>query len=370
VAGTRPMLNPSLTPLWRDHDTLQIGLDPAHAVVLSGMTAPRTTLLGRLDGSMTRDQVLTAAAVDGLGPAEADELLDLLGEAGVLLDGGDDLRLLAAMATAERDRLAPDLASWACGGATKGPLGEAAAAATLARRQSALVGVRGAGRVGATVIGLLAAAGVGQLTVSDSRPMRARDVAPGGASASDAPMTRADAARAAARATAPAVSFGPEADRRVDLLVLCPDGPGIDPAEHERLLGDGVVHLLAATYERVGVVGPLVVPGRSACLRCLDLHRADRDRAWPMVSAQLAAPGKALRTATGVAACDVVLAAAVASHAAMAALAHLDDPCEQSALGGVQMELRPPLGHPRRRRWSPHPCCGCGWQNAPDQDAG
>jgi len=274
------------------------------------------------------------------------------------------------MTTAERDRLAPDLASWACSRATNGPLGESRAAATLARRQSALVGVRGAGRVGATVTGLLAAAGVGQLTVSDSRPMRARDVAPGGGSASGAPMTRADAARTAARATAPAVSFEPAVDRRVDLLVLCPDGPGIDPAEHARLLGDGVAHLLAATYERVGVVGPLVVPGLSPCLRCLDLHRADRDRAWPMVSAQLAAPGKALRTAPSVAACDVVLATAVAAHATLAALAHLDDPCEQSALGGVQMELRPPPGHPRRRRWSAHPCCGCGWQGSAEQDGG
>ena len=38
------------------------------------------------------------------------------------------------------------------------------------------------------------------------------------------------------------------------------------------------------------VVGPLVVPGRSACLRCLELHRTDRDPGWPGVAAQLAAP--------------------------------------------------------------------------------
>jgi hypothetical protein len=34
------------------------------------------------------------------------------------------------------------------------------------------------------------------------------------------------------------------------------------------------------------VVGPFVVPGRTACLRCLDLHRTDGDPAWPLLLEQ------------------------------------------------------------------------------------
>jgi nicotinamidase-related amidase len=36
-----------------------------------------------------------------------------------------------------------------------------------------------------------------------------------------------------------------------------------------------------------GLVGPLVIPGVTSCLRCADLHRSDRDAAWPALAAQL-----------------------------------------------------------------------------------
>jgi bacteriocin biosynthesis cyclodehydratase domain-containing protein len=34
-----------------------------------------------------------------------------------------------------------------------------------------------------------------------------------------------------------------------------------------------VPHLAVSASEAIGVVGPLVLPGQSACLRCLDLTR-------------------------------------------------------------------------------------------------
>lgn len=37
------------------------------------------------------------------------------------------------------------------------------------------------------------------------------------------------------------------------------------------------------------VVGPLVVPGRTACLACLWRHERDRDEAWPTIATQLVA---------------------------------------------------------------------------------
>jgi hypothetical protein len=372
MASSRPMLNPALTPIWRDENTLQIGVDPRRAAVLAGITPARAAFLRRLDGSLTRAQALEAGAAHGLLPAEVAHLLEVLADAGVLVDGGVDLSPLTAMSTAERDRLAPDLAAWSCTGSDGRAEGHGPdlAASTLARRRRAVVGVRGAGRVGATLVGLLAAAGVGRLAVSDPKPMRGYDVAPGGAGPSGLRQPRADAAMAAALATAPATRAGAGPDGRADLEVLCPDGPSVEPAERDRLLASGVPHMLATTYERVGVVGPLVVPGRTPCLRCLDLHRVDRDRAWPMVSAQLAAPGRTLGATATVAACDVVLATAVAAHAALAALAYLDDPAAQSPLCGAGLELRPPLGRPRRRAWGSHPSCGCRWSGTPLDEAG
>ncbi len=360
----RPMLNPALAAIWRDESTLQLGVDPLRAVVIAGVTPSRAAFLSRLDGTLTRPEALAAASAHGLSLAEATRCLELLSDGGVLVDGGSDRRPLLAMAAAERDRLAPDLAAWSCDRRTGRP-GSEATSAQLVRRRQAVVSIDGAGWVGATLAGLLAAAGVGQLALVDERVMRGYDVAPGGAGPASVRQPRAAAALAAARVTAPATRSGLPRGTHPDLCVLCPDGAYVDPLRRDRLLADGVPHLLATTYESVGVVGPLVVPGRTPCLRCLDLHRVDRDRSWPLVSAQLAKPGRQLAGVATVAACDVVLATAVAAHAALAALAFLDAPGEESSLSGAGLELRPPEGRTRRRSWPAHPSCGCCWPASP-----
>ena len=54
------------------------------------------------------------------------------------------------------------------------------------------------------------------------------------------------------------------------------------------LLNAGRPHLAVVAGADRASAGPLVVPGGSACLRCLELHRTDRDPSWPAVAAQLA----------------------------------------------------------------------------------
>jgi bacteriocin biosynthesis cyclodehydratase domain-containing protein len=105
-------------------------------------------------------------------------------------------------------------------------------------------------------------------------------------------------------------------------------------------------------------IGPLVLPGRTACLRCVDAHRRDRDPAWPAVAAQLAAPPPG-----GSPGPDGALAAAAAAHAALAALDHLDATAlgELAELAGAALVLRLPGGLPRRLAWPPHGACGCHW---------
>jgi hypothetical protein len=357
----RPMLNPALATLWRDEHTLQLGADPGRAVVLTGVTAQRAAFLGRLDGSLTSAEAVQAAASDGVPVAEAKKLLDLLLDRGALVDGASRHASLTELSAAERDRLAPDLAAWSL----REPSAPQASARTFARRRQAVVGVHGAGRVGAALVGLLAAAGVGRIAVTDPRPVRGYDVAPGGAGPADVDQPRAQAALAAARTVAPALRSGLDGGRQPDLQLLCPDGPCAQPGRAAELGAQAVPHLVATTYEWVGVVGPFVFPGRTPCLRCLDLHRVDRDPQWPLVAAQAAQRGRPLAGSTVVAACDVVLATTVAAHAALAALAYLDEPSADSWLAGALLELRPPLAVPRRRSWDAHPACGCAWPPQP-----
>ena len=56
----RPAIKSGLLPVWRDRDTLQIGIDPRRATALSGM-GQAAFLIDLLDGSRDRDQVIAVA---------------------------------------------------------------------------------------------------------------------------------------------------------------------------------------------------------------------------------------------------------------------------------------------------------------------
>ncbi|MCZ0993496.1 hypothetical protein O1L44_10795 [Streptomyces noursei] len=81
------------------------------------------------------------------------------------------------------------------------------------------------------------------------------------------------------------------------------------------------------------MVGPLVVPGVSACAGCDELRRTDAEPAWPRLLAQW----RSGRGTPAVPACDASLATAVAGLAAIQALAFLDG--EPSPCTGARMEL-------------------------------
>jgi bacteriocin biosynthesis cyclodehydratase domain-containing protein len=321
----RPALKPGLATVWRNRDTVQIGIDPRRAIALTGMRGAGD-LLRLLDGSRDRRQVLAAAGDLGMDAATADRVLTLLAVAGAL----DDLPAggYGAVPAGARARLAPELAtaSLAHGDADGG-------ARTLARRQAACVRVHGASRAGLWIAGMLTAAGVGLV------------VATGVAGPAAAGPAAAGPVRTG---TAPGPRSRPR--RRPDLVILA-DTPRRElPAA---LVRRAVPHLAAAASEAIGVVGPLVLPGRSACLRCLDLTRAEHDPAWPLILAQLAG-----LTAADPPACDTVLATMVAAQAAAQALAFVGQGAAAAVTNGT-LELVLPGWQWRRRTWQPHPRCDC-----------
>ena len=63
----------------------------------------------------------------------------------------------------------------------------------------------------------------------------------------------------------------------------------LDPVVVSEWLRRDVPHVLVRVGDRSVRVGPVVVPGVTACARCLHLHDGDRDRAWPAIAGQLAA---------------------------------------------------------------------------------
>jgi hypothetical protein len=348
----RPMLKPALRRLWRDAATVQLGVDPERAVVLSGIDGAAATVLLLLDGSNDRAGVLAGAAAAGVHPDSAAALLDLLAGAGALDDAAADPGPLAALQRAERERLAPDLAA-----ASLLRPGPGAALDVLHRRRGAAVWVVGGGRIGVPLATLLAASGVGHVGVETVGAVSAADTVPGGWALSDVGAPAAEAVSAAVRRTSPTTRCGPlPAGGRPDVVVLVGSAGG-DPGRRLQLLQAGVPHLAAGLRELTGVVGPLVLPGRTACLRCLDLSRADRDAAWPLLCAQLADGGTG-----GAQAGATVLTAATAAVAAGQVLALLDEGSPATVNGTLELSLSD--WRLRRRGWAPHPACGCSWRQA------
>ncbi|MHA6762789.1 ThiF family adenylyltransferase [Streptacidiphilus sp. PAMC 29251] len=359
----RPCLKPALRRAWRDRDTLQFGVGRAHAAVVESAGPHDAAFLDLLDGTRERDALAAEAAGLGLPAERVDRLLEQLEQVGAL-DDSTARRPLLELPPAELARLGPDLAALSLAHPEPG-----SAPALLLARRRARVQVRGAGRVGAAVASVLAAAGVGRVEVVDSGSVLEQDTSPCGLLVADTGRPRAAAARAAVRRAAPGRPDDKAGRQRVpDLVVIAPrgDSAGLlaDPGLSRELLHAGVPHLYAGVLETLGTVGPFVLPGRSACGGCLSHHRADEDPAWPRLLAQHCS-GRSGRTGggPGTAACDSALATTVAGLAALHSLMFLDGGSPPSL--GAWAEVSMLDGSMRRRPLEAHPDCGCCWSPAP-----
>ena len=70
-------------------------------------------------------------------------------------------------------------------------------------------------------------------------------------------------------------------------LVILAGTVAVDPVVTAALTRTRQAHLHVHSRDGRVVVGPTVVPGVTPCLRCTDLFRARRDPRWPFVAAQL-----------------------------------------------------------------------------------
>ncbi|MFI2412240.1 TOMM precursor leader peptide-binding protein [Streptomyces sp. NPDC018947] len=355
-----PMVKPALRRGWRDLNTVQFGMTPAHAVTLGPVDTATGSFLDLLNGTRGGALLREEGRRMDLPDGHVDRLVERLARAGLLDDsrGGGP----AADALREKkgvlDRLRPDLASLSL--TTSGP-GDAIR--HLAARRAMRVRVRGAGRVGAVLACLLSGAGVGEVDVRDVGRVEPWDVAPGGLPAGAVGERRDEAARRAARGAGPdrpprrGPGGQPDEGLGLSLVVLAPRDDvaahAPDPAHAESLMASGTPHLYAGVVEGTGIVGPLVLPGETGCAGCLHADRADRDPAWPRLVAQWRSGNR-----RQVASCDLTLATTVAGFAAAQALAFLDGRTPSGA--GTRWEVSLPALRWHARPVPGHPACPCG----------
>jgi len=170
--------------------------------------------------------------------------------------------------------------------------------------------------------------------------------------------TLADAVRAClTRAGLPVVRAEPAAlagEDRVgssgvpELVILAGEAVEPDRALTDALFRSGRPHLVVRLEPDRAVVGPLVIPGRTPCVRCQDLNRCRLDDAWPHLLAQLCRE---------VATPAPTLLAWAASTAAVQVQAWLAGEAPETSGSTLELGLVDYRLH--SRAWPAHPRCGC-----------
>ncbi|GIJ50131.1 thiamin biosynthesis protein [Virgisporangium aliadipatigenens] len=341
----RPLLLPHLRRLWRDADTVQIGTDPRVATVLQLADPAVARILDLLDGTRTRDQVIGAAAGLGIAAAPAVAVLDGLVRAGLVVGG--HTYLPRGLTPALRERLGRE-----AGGLVLDHLGAPARrtpAEMLRRRAAARVLIAGHAWLGAPLAAILAASGIGSLDPALDGWAVPGDAMVGGVLPADADRARSSAAADAVRRAAPEARVTPLRSGAATFVVRVGNRPGSALATKGVRQG-GSPRLDVYLRDGLVVVGPLVVPGRSPCGRCLELHRRDADPTWPVLAAQLAT-GRDLAEP-----CTVTTTLAGCAFAAAEVLRHVDG--RPTRTRGAIVEVSD-AGRTRRRSWLPHPRCDC-----------
>lgn len=292
----RPRVRDDVPVMWRAQSTIQIGDD----VVVDRVSRSDVAWISSLDGSCTPQQIVESLTIP---EAQAARLVRALRAATALDDAALIPALLRWIAQPERDvaagRHAAALRTY------REP--EAAVAATSARARTR-VGIAGSGPLRAEVSEALLRAGLAQ---DDAHPGVVILV---GAGHPDAP-----------------IAIGSETPSRP--------------------------HLAVAAYGHRATVGPLVVPGRTCCLMCMQMHRRDADPAWPLVAVQWTQALARLPVPVH----DPLLLRLAAAHAALMVRTWIDLPHEPDRWLGHVVDVTLPDGLARHRVAPAHPLCACRW---------
>jgi bacteriocin biosynthesis cyclodehydratase domain-containing protein len=337
----RPRLLPGLDVLERGSDEIQIGLDPRHAVIAQDLPQGLIDLLRGLDGSRSVRTLLDAAGV--VHRERLREILTGLTECGLVEEAYPDARHRKAASEPELWPLRAGLRR----------------ADAAVRREHCSVLVHGGGRLAVAVSILLATAGVGQIDVRARGAVGTDELGSGYLGTDVGRPRRRGILEAVGRAN-PDTRAGRPADRRPPDLVLLTDAVVPAPEVVRDLLADGLLHLPVRVRDGIGIVGPLVWPGRSSCLRCADLHRTDRDSCWPRVASQLAGHGRRADLST------VQATASLATTQALRVLCHNEGP---PPVWNSTLEVDSYEATVYHRPWLPHPDCECGAQVPPPRSS-
>ena len=337
--NNRPRLKSHAQPLRRGPGSLQLGLYPDAGVVLDGLSNAEIAITEGLDGSRDTQTLYAVAADAGVAADRVSALIATLSEHHLLVDAATDRVWLSPIDEPRRHPFQPEVTAMAIA-AAYGLAGDGFDC--VAARSTQHVVISGEGDLPCALADLLRIGGIGQVSV--------------GANA----VNNLDLELRGHRVGGRQATFGAALDppARPDLVVLTAVG-AIRAEAGEPWLRRGIPHLpLVAQAHRVQV-GPLITGGAGPCLSCMDLHRRDKDAAWPALLSQLSptwplGPGPPVNL-------ENTLTAMAVGVAAMIVHTCLDG---QPVPDDLSLELSLPWPAILSRRWFHHPLCDCTTRHA------
>ncbi|UQS22795.1 ThiF family adenylyltransferase [Amycolatopsis thermalba] len=333
----RPWLRPGIEVFDRGPGEVQIGLDPRHAMVATELPPDLVDVMHRLDGSLRLESLLALAKSEHVESLR--DLLTKLTRLGLVEE---------AWPPSAYNRPVHEAGLWSL--SARRSHGE-----TVARRRHSAIVLFGSGRLTVAMAVQLAAAGVGQVRVEAEGKVTEHDTGSGYTDA-DIGRSRSAAAADAIRRVNPATVTRRLRDGRLPELAVLADAIVPAPELVQQLMHERVPHLAVRVREGIGIVGPLVEPGRSSCLGCADLIRQSMDDRWPKIAGQLAGRTQQADLVT------VQATAALATGQVLRALGPVDG---VPPGWNMTMEIDPYENTIYHRPWSPHPACTCGARPEP-----
>lgn len=310
---TRPRYRAECPLLWRAPGVAQLGEGRLHQILPMTTTEARW-LLG-LDGLRTVRQLMAELPENGPSPSAARGLLEVAARIGAIDDAGAMPEVWRLVSTHERTAAQADHA-----------------AALLALGSSRLAD-----------------------QALDQRLRTHYAITVGGKVAPDSQFTAMLHLAMQAAGLTPAFE---SAKAQLELVLGSHPVIGVELAALELDRPTGA-HLFIAAYGDRAVVGPLVEPGLTSCLRCAYLHTRDADPSWAGVSLQLHAAISRLPRLP----IDRLLATMAAAQAGRLVRAWVDRTLVVTRWRDLAIEIRLPDGAMHEEPRPAHPLCDCQWVN-------
>jgi hypothetical protein len=275
-------INKAQPALWRDPNTLQIGLPPNN-IALENLTLEQQRIVQALYIGIVQGQ---ESAIDSIAGARSGESANLIEKLSPLLElesqtssnqFGDWQRL----AFAEISRASLDYQ-------VNGEM-------VLAERWQRNIHIDQLDRTGWLLVRALLASGIGSVITHDNGVVLNTDLGELGFPKEQLNLSRVNAAKGElAKFSLPKTNkerltllrMAPKHDSKVSFAILV-GHLVLNPSTYARWNNRDVPHL-AITYGLNSIeVSPIVTPGKTGCLNCYQQTKIDEDVAWPTIASQL-----------------------------------------------------------------------------------